>query len=76
MATVGKQEIERQDTGTAVMFMGLSVWVADLLVLFFLPSGYRVGRESTFLAIMMVLGVLGLLLILGGYRKRGKAAEE
>ncbi|HUJ95912.1 MAG TPA: hypothetical protein VLW84_11650 [Terriglobales bacterium] len=75
MATIQNQATEKQETGTALMFTGLSVWVAALLVLFFLPSGYKVGRESTLLAIMIVLGIAGLFLVAVGYRRRGGAED-
>ncbi len=67
---------EKRETGTSLMFIGLAVWVADLLVVFFLPSGFKVGRQTTFLSIIIVLAVLGLALIVGGYCKRGRAGTE
>lgn len=66
---------DKQETGTALMFIGLAILVADLLVVFFLPSGYKVGRQSTFLAIIIVLALLGLIFLLTGYRKRGRAED-
>jgi hypothetical protein len=57
------------------MFIGLAVWVADLLVVFFLPSGMKMGRETMFISIIATLAVLGLILMIVGYLKRGKAEE-
>ncbi len=67
---------ERREGGAGLMFIGLALWVADLLVVFFLPSGMKLGREATFLSIIAVLGVLGLILMVAGYLKRRKAGAE
>ncbi|MBZ5599870.1 MAG: hypothetical protein LAN83_16280 [Acidobacteriia bacterium] len=66
---------QKRETGTSLMFIGLAVWVADLLVVFFLPSGMKLGRETMFISIIATLAVLGLILIISGYLKRGKAEE-
>ena len=66
----------KQETGASLMFIGLAVWVADLLVVFFLPAGARLGSRPTFLSIIVVLAVVGLILVLTGYFKRGKSPEE
>jgi hypothetical protein len=66
---------QKRETGTSLMFIGLAVWVADLLVVFFLPSGMKLGRETVFISIIATLAVLGLILIISGYLKRGKAEE-
>ena len=67
---------QKREDSLSLMFIGLAVWVADLLVLFFLPASFRVGRETEFLGIAAVLGVLGLLLIVGGFMKRAAAGPE
>jgi hypothetical protein len=66
---------QKRETGTSLMFIGLAVWVADLLVVFFLPSGMKMGRETMFISIIVTLAVLGLILMIVGYLKRGKAEE-
>ena len=66
---------QKRETGTSLMFIGLAVWVADLLVVFFLPSGMKLGRATMFTSIIVTLAVLGLILMIGGYLKRGKAEE-
>jgi hypothetical protein len=66
---------QKRETGTSLMFIGLAVWVADLLVVFFLPSGMKMGRETMFISIIATLAVLGLILMIVGYLKRGKAEE-
>ncbi len=67
---------EKRETGASLIFLGLAVWVVDFLVLFFLPSGIKLGRQATFLSIMVALGVLGLALLIIGYRARGKSSAE
>jgi hypothetical protein len=66
---------QKRETGTSLMFIGLAVWVADLLVVFFLPSGMKMGRETMFISIIATLAGLGLILMIVGYLKRGKAEE-
>lgn len=61
----------RRETGGSLMFIGLSVWVAGLLVLFYLPAGMKMGRETMFIAVIAALGFLGALLIILGYMMRG-----
>jgi len=64
---------QKQETGGALMFAGLAVWVAGLLVLFFLPAGLRLGHQGVFGIILLALGVLGTVLMGWGWsmRKRG-----
>ena len=66
----------KRETGAGLMFIGLAIWVVDLLVVFFLPAGIRLGSRATFISIILALAVLGLILMLAGYRKRGKSSEE
>ena len=61
----------RRETGASLMFIGLAVWVAGLLVLFFLPAGMKMGRENMFFAVIAALGFLGALLMILGYMMRG-----
>jgi hypothetical protein len=62
---------EKRETGASLMFAGLAVWVAGLLVLFFLPAAMRIGHEGRF-AIMLIalLGVMGAVLMAGGWWMR------
>ena len=66
----------KQETGGSLIFIGLAVWVADLLVFFFLPAGVRLGSQRTFAAIIAILAVAGLVLIVKGYQARGKRADD
>jgi Na+-driven multidrug efflux pump len=67
---------EKRETGASLMFLGLGVWVMDLLVVFFLPSGIKFGRYGTFLGIIVALGVVGLVLLIIGYKVRGKSSAD
>ncbi len=62
---------ERHEHGNCLMFIGLAVWVADLLVVFFLPAGIKAGMHAVFLGIIGVLAVVGLALMITGYGMRG-----
>jgi phosphatidylserine synthase len=61
---------EKRETGSALMFAGLAVWVAALLVLFYLPAGVRLGHQGTFEAILVFLGALGAVLMGRGWMMR------
>jgi len=67
---------EKQETGAGLIFIGFALWVVDFLVVFFLPSAIKLGRQGTFLNIILALGVLGLALLIIGYRARGKSSAE
>jgi len=66
-----RREQGKRETGASLMFIGLAVWVAGLLVVFFLPAGMKMGRETMFFAVIAGLGMLGALLIILGYMMRG-----
>ena len=34
---------EKRETGASLILVGLAVWVVDFLVVFFLPSGIKLG---------------------------------
>lgn len=63
----------RRETGGSLMFIGLALWVAGLLVLFFLPAGMKMGRETMFFAVIAGLGFLGAIMMILGYMMRGAA---
>ena len=66
---------EKRESGAGLMFIGLAIWVVDALVVFFLPSAVRLGRHGVFIAIVIVLALLGLILMVSGYVKRSRAGE-
>ena len=57
----------RQEYGGALIFVGLALWVADLLVVFYLPASVKVGYHSTFVGIIVVMAIAGLMLLIRGY---------
>jgi Na+-driven multidrug efflux pump len=67
---------EKRETGVSLILAGLAVWVVDFLVVFFLPSGIKLGRYATFLGIIIAMGVLGMVLLIIGYKARGKSSAE
>jgi Na+-driven multidrug efflux pump len=67
---------EKRETGASLIVLGIGVWVVDFLVVFFLPSGIKLGRQATFLGIIIAMGVLGLILLIIGYKARGKSSAE
>ena len=67
---------EKHETGASLMFVGLGIWMMDLLVIFFLPSGIVYGHRATFLGIITTMGVLGLILLIAGYKVRGKSGDQ
>jgi NADH:ubiquinone oxidoreductase subunit 3 (subunit A) len=67
---------QKRESGAGLMFVGLAIWVVDLLVIFFLPSAIRMGRSTGFVLIVVVLFLLGLILMIAGYMKRRRAGAE
>lgn len=66
----GSEGPERSETRRALAVIGLGVLVADLLVVFFAPAGFRIGRQSAFTAVIIILAALGLGLVMAGRRAR------
>jgi uncharacterized membrane protein len=73
-AVVGTSE--KRETGTSLMFVGLALWVSDLLVIFFLPAGMKLGNYISFLAIVAALALFGLALMVKGYEMRKDGISE
>ena len=61
---------EKQEKGGSLMFAGLAVWVAALLVLFYMPAGMRLGHQVRFEAILIALGAIGAVLMGAGWKMR------
>jgi hypothetical protein len=66
------REESRRETGTSLMFIGLAIWVADALVAFFFPAAVKIGRQGTFLGIILGLSIAGMVLMATGGTFRGK----
>jgi len=69
---IEKREQARHETGASLMFIGLALWVAGALVTFFLPASMKLGRQTTFLAVMVALVVAGVVVMVKGYMMRGR----
>ena len=69
------REQSKKETGASLMFIGLAIWVADALVLFFLPASAKMGARFTWLIGITVLALMGFALLVVGYMMRGKAEE-
>jgi hypothetical protein len=67
---------EKRETGASLIVLGLGVWAVDFLVVFFLPSGIKLGSYATFLGIIIAMGIVGLVLLIMGYWARGKSSAE
>jgi hypothetical protein len=67
------EALEKHETGTSLMFAGLAVWVASLLVAFFLPAA--IGHHTIFLSIMALLIAVGVVLMAAGSGIRGNAEK-
>jgi uncharacterized membrane protein YqjE len=67
---------QRREKGMSLMFIGLAILVADLLVIFYLPAGVRLGSQATFMWIISVLAIAGLAFVVGGWFLRRNTGEE
>jgi hypothetical protein len=67
---------EKRETGTSLMVLGFGIWMMGLLVMTFLPSGVVYGHRAMFVGILITMGAVGLILLLTGYKVRGKSRAE
>ena len=63
---------DKAETGSSLMFIALALWVAALLVVFFLPAAVRIGRHEVFVWIISILVVGGIGFLLRGLQLRGR----
>ena len=69
MASTGSRPdggAERRERGMATWFVGVAFLVADLLVIFFAPAALRIGRQSVFFVIIVLLAIIGCGLMAWG----------
>ncbi len=64
---------EKKETGLSLEIIGGMVLFFDLLILFFLPAGLKLGHKSVFLGLMIAVAVVGILLIIYGLVMRSQA---
>lgn len=74
-SAIEDREQSKKETGASLMFIGLAIWVADALVLFFLPASVKVGGRFSWLTSITVLALMGLTLLVVGFMMRGNADE-
>ncbi len=65
---------DRFEKASALVLVGLMLWVLDALVLFFFPAALKHGPRYGFYTIMSGLGVAGLACMITGYVVRRKYA--
>ncbi len=66
----------KSELGGSLIFIGLALWVADLLVVFYLPALMKGGGHGMFIGVVAVLAVLGLILMILGYGSRRKSEKS
>ena len=64
--------VNKAETGSSFMFIGLALWVAGLLVIFFLPAAIKIGRHGVFLCIISALALGGVAFMVRGLHLRGR----
>ncbi len=64
---------DKRENAGAMAVIGLALLVVDLLVIFFAPVSGKVGRGSVFMALIVVLAVIGLGLVIIGRMQRNRA---
>lgn len=63
---------ERRENGLSLILVGFMLWFFDLLILFFMPAGVRLGHARPFEVLMVSVFVAGaVVMAIGRYwRKR------
>lgn len=64
---------EVKEKGLSLEFIGGMVLFFDILILFFLPAGLKLGYKTAFLAVMSVVAAAGVVLIACGFMMRARA---
>jgi hypothetical protein len=67
---------KRRETGSSLMFIAAVLWVSDLLVIFFLPAAVKLGKYTSFLAVVTALALVGLALFVKGYAMRRNGTAD
>ena len=66
---------EAREKSSSLVIIGWMLILFDALVIFFLPAASRRGHPAGFEAVAVILALVGLVLIVTGYRSRRKAAS-
>jgi uncharacterized membrane protein len=66
----------KRESGAGLMFIGIALWVADLLVLFFFRAANTPRQQAGFQMLIAILFLLGVWLMLRGNRLRRESDKE
>jgi uncharacterized membrane protein len=66
----------KRESGAGLMFIGIALWVADLLVLFFFRAANSPRQQAGFQMLIAILFLLGVWLMLRGNRLRRESDKE
>lgn len=66
----------KRETGAGLMFIGVALWVAFLLVLFFFRAANTPRQQAGFQMLLAILFLLGVWCMLRGNRIRREARKE
>ena len=70
MAATQSSSEERREIGLSLMLIGFVLWFFDLLILFFMPAGVRLGYAHSFEVLMASVFVAGVIVIAVGRHMR------
>ena len=63
---------ERRESGLSLMVIGFMLWFFDLLIVFFMPAGVRLGHPRPFEILVALTFVAGAVVIAVGRHLRGR----
>jgi hypothetical protein len=66
----------KRETGAGLMFIGLALWVADLLVVFYFRAANTPRQQAGFQMLIAVLFLLGVWAMLRGNRLRRESDKD
>ena len=63
---------ERRENGLSLILIGFMLWFFDLLIVFFMPAGVRLGHSRPFEILVALAFVAGAAVIAVGRHLRGR----
>jgi len=66
----------KRESGAGLMFIGIALWVADLLVVFYFRAANTPRQQAGFQMLIAILFLLGVWLMLRGNRLRRESDKE
>ena len=61
---------DRREVGLSLITIGFMLWFFDLLVMFFLPAGYRTGHQRAFFLLIGSAAIAGIVLAAIGWKMK------